>query len=166
MDYFDIHKYNKNRYLAEAGLASSKSQLLANLLENSITQIDESLNPRDLAVAVGIILKENYDKSISTQFMKDLHLELGINESLNEEIDVDATENDFQTKFNIGVDLWIYGDNGKLKIKSQDTIEYEEFKEMVKFVEELGYKVNLEQSSNWYYTDGDKMSYPTIKFSK
>ncbi len=166
MDYFDIHKYNKNRYLAEAGLASSKSQLLANLLENSITQIDESLNPRDLAVAVGIILKENYDKSTSTQFMKDLHLELDLSESLNEEINVNAVENDFQTKFNVGADLWMHGDNGKLKIKSQDTIEYEEFKEMVKFIEELGYKINLEQSSNWYYTDGDKMAYPTIKFSK
>ena len=56
--------------------------------------------------------------------------------------------------------------NGELRIKSQDDIDDEEFKEMVKFVEELGYKVNLPQSSNWYYTDGDKMSYPTIKFSK
>ncbi len=166
MSYFDIHKYNKNQYLAEAGLASSKAQSLANLIENSITQTDESLQPRDFAVAVGIILKENYDKSTSTQFIKDLHLELGINESLNEEINIDAAKNDFQTKFNVGADLRVYGDNGELRIKSQDDIDDEEFKEMVKFVEELGYKVNLPQSSNWYYTDGDKMSYPTIKFSK
>tara|TARA_R110001592_G_scaffold1148_5_gene6760 strand:- start:228 stop:470 length:243 start_codon:yes stop_codon:yes gene_type:complete len=78
MSHFDIHKYNKNQYLAEAGLASSKAQSLANLIENSITQTDESLQPRDFAVAVGIILKENYDQSTSTQFIKDLHLELGI----------------------------------------------------------------------------------------
>ena len=60
MSEFDIHKYKKNQYLAEAGLGSSPAQSLATSIDNAIGGVDESLSSRDFAIAVSIILKEKF----------------------------------------------------------------------------------------------------------
>ncbi len=88
MSDFNIHSWKKNQYLAEAGLGSSQAQTLANLINDAIAQVDESLSYRDFAVAVGIVLKEEYGSHNFNPFMKVLHAELGIEESLNENEDL------------------------------------------------------------------------------
>ena len=84
MSDFNIHSWKKNQYLAEAGLGSSQAQSLANLINDAIMQVDESLSYRDFAVAVAIILKEEYGTHNFGKFMDVLHAELGIEESINE----------------------------------------------------------------------------------
>ena len=83
MDNFNIHSWKKNQYLNEAGLGSSQAQTLANLINDAIMQVDESLSYRDFAVAVAIILKEEYGSHNFNPFMEILHSELGMNESVN-----------------------------------------------------------------------------------
>ena len=84
MDNFNISAWKKKQYLAEAGLGSSQAQSLANLINDAIMQVDESLSYRDFAIAVGIILKEQYGSHNFGKFMEVLHAELGIEESINE----------------------------------------------------------------------------------
>lgn len=84
MSDFNIHAWKKNQYLAEAGLGSSQAQSLANLIDDAIMQVDESLSYRDFAIAVGIVLKEEYGSHNFGKFMEVLHAELGMEESLNE----------------------------------------------------------------------------------
>jgi len=88
MSDFNIHVWKKNQYLAEAGLGSSQAQSLAKLIDNAIMQVDESLSYRDFAIAVGIILKEEYGSHNFKPFMDVLYAELGIEESLNENEDL------------------------------------------------------------------------------
>jgi len=84
MSDFNIHAWKKNQYLTEAGLSSSQAQSLAKLIDDSITQVDDSLSYRDFAIAVGIVLKNEYGSHNFGKFMEVLHAELGMEESLNE----------------------------------------------------------------------------------
>jgi len=93
MSDFNIHSWKKNQYLAEAGLGSSKAQSLAKLIDDAIMQVDESLSYRDFAVAIGIILKDEYGSHNFTPFMEVLHAELGMNESVNENEDLSPLDN-------------------------------------------------------------------------
>jgi len=92
MDNFDISSWKKNQYLNEAGLGSSQAQTLANLINDAIMQVDESLSYRDFAVAVAIILKEEYGTHNFGKFMEVLHAELGIEESVNENEDLSSLD--------------------------------------------------------------------------
>ena len=92
MSDFNIHAWKKNQYLAEAGLGSSQAQSLANLINDAIMQVDESLSYRDFAIAVGIVLKEEYGSYNFGKFMEVLHAELGIEESVNENEDLSSLD--------------------------------------------------------------------------
>ena len=84
MDNFDVNKWNKQRYMAEAGLVESKSEQAATAIDNAIASVDESLSFKDFALAVAKILKDEYGAHNFNPFMEVLHAELGMNESLNE----------------------------------------------------------------------------------
>jgi hypothetical protein len=98
---FDVAKWNKQRYLAEAGLLESTADLVATAINQAIDTVDESLSYQDFALAVAKILKEEYGSQNFDPFMEVLHAELGMNESLNEaetsdieKIDFEYTENE------------------------------------------------------------------------
>lgn len=78
---FDVTKWNKRRYLAEANLLESPQE---NLAKEIIQVIPENLGYKDFALAVAIILKDEYGSHNFDKFMEVLHAELGMNESLNE----------------------------------------------------------------------------------
>ena len=89
MSQFNTNKWFKNQYLKEAGLNESKADSVAKAMDDAIEAIDPSLSVRDFALAVGKILKgeagtEGYGSFNFGEFMKVLHAELGIEESLNE----------------------------------------------------------------------------------
>ena len=92
MSDFNIHAWKKNQYLTEAGLSSSQAQSLAKLIDDSIMQVDDSLSYRDFAIAVGIVLKNEYGSHNFEKFMEVLHAELGMNESLNENEDLSSLD--------------------------------------------------------------------------
>lgn len=89
MSQFNTNKWFKNQYLKEAGLNESKADSVAKAMDDAIETIDPSLSVRDFALAVGKILKgeagtEGYGSFNFAEFMKVLHAELGMEESLNE----------------------------------------------------------------------------------
>jgi hypothetical protein len=81
---FDVSKWNKQRYLAEAGLLESISDKTATVISNAIETVDKNLSYKDFALAVAKILKEEYGSQNFDPFMEILHAELGMKESLNE----------------------------------------------------------------------------------
>ena len=84
MSDFDTHKWLKKQYLTEAGLHESKAVEAAKAMDDAIASVDESLSYKDFALAVATILKDEYGSQNYNPFMKVLHAELGMEESLNE----------------------------------------------------------------------------------
>jgi hypothetical protein len=93
---FDVAKWNKQRYLAEAGLLESTADLVATAINQAIDTVDESLSYQDFALAIAKILKEEYGSRNFGPFMEVLHAELGMNESLNEAKISDIETIDFE----------------------------------------------------------------------
>ena len=90
MSNFDSNKWFKNQYLTEAGLTESVAGQAAKAIDAAIESVDESLSYKDFAIAVATILKDEYGSQNFGPFMEVLHAELGMNESLNEEIKYDT----------------------------------------------------------------------------
>ena len=183
MSDFNIHAWKKNQYLAEAGLGSSQAQSLANLIDDAIMQVDESLSYRDFAIAVAIILKEEYGSHNFEKFMEVLHAELGINEGLIKEFGEykdaqDELNKELSKEFSSArpyISLGMYAggrpDSDPLKDKGYGDITFringelsdQEWNKALKWVESKGWEVTDE--SNWYdYEPGERYWYPKIKF--
>jgi hypothetical protein len=77
---FNVHKWNKQRYLAEAGIYETATLDLAKEI-NKI--LPESLGYKEFAKAVAKVLKDEYGSQNFKSFMNVLHDELGM-EPLNE----------------------------------------------------------------------------------
>jgi len=95
---FDVAKWNKKRYLAEAGLLENEE---ADKLHDIIYKADPSYP--NLAKAIAKFLKgteEDLNSGFSSDqikdFMRILHAELGMNESLNEAETSDIETIDFE----------------------------------------------------------------------
>jgi len=161
MSDFNIHTWKKNQYLAEAGLGSSQAQSLAKLINDAIMQVDDTLSYRDFAIAVAIILKEEYGSHNFGKFMEVLHAELGIKESLNENFDNTLGE-EFEAEFGFRA----YAEGSRLEIMHRDDIDKDTFEKMIQWVESKGYKVDRDQSTEWFDWDDDRYWYPRIIFSK
>jgi hypothetical protein len=84
MNNFDVAKWNKQRYLAEANLLESTADQVATEINKAIDVVDKNLSYMDFALAVAKILKEEYGSQNFGAFMNVLNAELGMNETLNE----------------------------------------------------------------------------------
>ena len=84
MSQFDTNKWFKRQYLTKAGLYENKAAEAAKAMDDAIASVDESLSYKDFALAVATILKDEYGTQNFDPFMKVLHAELGMEESLNE----------------------------------------------------------------------------------
>jgi hypothetical protein len=85
---FNVHKWNKQRYLAEAGIYETATLDLAKEI-NKI--LPENLGYKEFAKAVAKVLKDEYGSQNFKSFMNVLHDELGI-EPLNEEAEESTLE--------------------------------------------------------------------------
>ena len=91
MSQFDVTKWNKQRYLAEANLLESKAQEAANAIDKVLDEVDPAgILPEDLGNAIAIIVKKGFQTEKQQVFMDALHKGLGIEESLNEEKSYDT----------------------------------------------------------------------------
>jgi hypothetical protein len=96
MNNFDVAKWNKQRYLAEANLLESKAQEAATAIDKILDEIDPSgILPEDLGEAIAIIVKKGYQAELQEKFMDALQAKLGM-KSLNE-----AEESEIES-----LDLW------------------------------------------------------------
>ena len=93
---FDVHKWNKQRYLAEAGLQESISQKAATAIDKILDKVDPpGITPEDLGKAIAIIVKNGYQAELQKRFMDVLHSELGM-KPLNEGETSDIETIDFE----------------------------------------------------------------------
>ena len=81
---FDVSKWNKQRYLAEAGI------ILESELAKALNQaIPDNTGYKEFAKAVATILRDEYGSQNFKSFIDVLHDELGM-EPLNEEVTYDT----------------------------------------------------------------------------
>jgi hypothetical protein len=83
---FDVSKWNKQRYLAEAG--EELQNPIARAINNALP---ENLGYKEFAKAVAKVLKDEYGSQNFKPFMNVLHDELGM-EPLNEEAEESTLE--------------------------------------------------------------------------
>ena len=162
MSKFDQSKWRKNQLLEEAGvLNENQVSQVFKAINDAISSIDDSLSYKVFAVAIAQILKEEYGTHNIKPFMKVLHDELGMNESLNEE------KGDFNDEFNSKFDVRASLSSDKIEVLERDDIDEDTFEEMIRFIEDKGYTVDRKQSDRFYDEDpGERSYYPRIKFSK
>ena len=158
---FDVAKWNKKRYLTEAGLLESTADQTATVISKAIETVDENLSYKDFALAVAKILKDEYGSQNFNSFMEVLHSELGIKESLNE--DKESLGKEFSDKFNVPAS----SDEDSITIRTKDIIEDPTAERMIDWIESKGYIVDRKQSSFDYdYEPGERDFWPRIRFNK
>lgn len=158
---FDIHKWNKQRYLAEAGLLESLSDKTATVISKAIETVDENLSYKDFALAVAKILKDEYGSQNFGPFMEVLHAELGMKESLSE--DKENLGKEFSDKFNVSAS----SDEDSITIHTKDIIEDPTAEKWIDWIESKGYIVDRKRSSFDYdYEPGERDFWPRIRFNK
>ena len=154
---FDVSRWNKQRYLAEAGLLESTSDKVATAINKAIETVDESLSYKDFALAVAKILKDEYGSQNFNPFMEVLHAELGIKESLSEgSYDVEGITPDNIDKVDISfvegstrlyaVYIYLKGGNGRNWDKKLSSSEFQKVLDM------LGIDFDF-KSDPYYYGD-------------
>ena len=158
---FDVSKWNKQRYLVEAGLLESVSDQTATVISKAIETVDENLSYKDFALAVAKILKDEYGSQNFNPFMEVLHSELGIKESLNE--DKESLGKEFSDKFNVPAS----SDEDSITIRTKDIIEDPTAERMIDWIESKGYIVDRKRSNFDYdYEPGERDFWPRIRFNK
>jgi hypothetical protein len=158
---FDVSKWNKQRYLVEAGLLESVSDQTATVISKAIETVDENLSYKDFALAVAKILKDEYGSQNFDPFMDVLHSELGMKESLNE--DKESLGKEFSDKFDVPAS----SDEDSITIRTKDIIEDPTAEKMIDWIESKGYIVDRKRSSFDYdYEPGERDFWPRIRFNK
>jgi hypothetical protein len=99
------------QHLSENEVAKGINQALIN--------VDDSLSYKDFAIGVAAVLKDEYGSHNFTPFMKVLHAELGIDESLNENEDLSSLD-DFLEYFKSYDAYSQYIDDGGQYKRAQD----------------------------------------------
>ena len=147
---FDVHKWNKQRYLAEANIHENLAQEINKILP-------ESLGYKEFAKAVATILKDEYGSHNFGPFMEVLHAELGMKESLSEGFyDVEGITPDNIDKVDISfvegstrlyaVYIYLKGGNGRNWDKKLSSSEFQKVLDM------LGIDFDF-KSDPYYYGD-------------
>ena len=158
---FDVSKWNKQRYLVEAGLLESVSDQTATVISKAIETVDENLSYKDFALAVAKILKDEYGSQNFDPFMEVLHAELGMQESLNE--DKESLGKEFSDKFDVPAS----SDEDSITIRTKAIIEDPTAEKMIDWIESKGYIVDRKRSSFDYdYEPGERDFWPRIRFNK
>ena len=151
---FNVHKWNKQRYLAEANIHESLAQEINKILP-------ESLGYKEFAKAVAEILKDEYGSHNFGPFMEVLHAELGMKESLSE--DKESLGKEFSGKFDVPAS----SDEDSITIRTKDIIGDDTAERMIDWIESKGYIVDRKRSSFDYdYEPGERDFWPRIRFNK
>ena len=158
---FDVAKWNKKRYLTEAGLLESTADQTATVISKAIETVDKNLSYKDFALAVAKILKDEYGSQNFNPFMDILHAELGIKESLSE--DKENLGKEFSEEFKVLAN----SDEDSITIRTKDIIEDPTAERMIDWIESKGYIVDRKRSNFDYdYEPGERDFWPRIRFNK
>ena len=158
---FDVAKWNKKRYLTEAGLLESTADQTATVISKAIETVDKNLSYKDFALAVAKILKDEYGSQNFNPFMDVLRTELGIKEPLSE--DKENLGKEFSEEFKVLAN----SDEDSITIRTKDIIEDPTAERMIDWIESKGYIVDRKRSNFDYdYEPGERDFWPRIRFNK
>ena len=130
---------------------SAKSDKLAPLMVKAIEKIDSSMSYTDFAIAVATVIKDEYGDHNIAPFMKELHSQLGLKESVNEEdldemAKTDVHYKEIMAMYNSGsfskkkvASVLCKNPNAKLK-EIEEVLGDAGYEEMIEFIDELGIK--------------------------
>ena len=157
---FNLHRYFKNQYLQENDDPKIGAELEAGLDGTGVAEaqgdlysalsaaIPENTSYKDFAQAVAKMLIEDYGSHNFGKFMEVLHAELGMNESLNEEIQYDTYKVHVVTSdpYEGGPDEWF-----DEKVKVDASLTGDDIKASIKdTIYDMGYrnlyKMNYEKA--------------------
>jgi hypothetical protein len=88
-----------------------------------------------------------------------------INESYTE-YEEEQLGKDFSDEFGYRAYSNTYSTSGRISIQTRSDIDPETFSKMIQWVEDQGYKVDMDQSYPDFDYDDDRYWYPRIQFSK
>jgi hypothetical protein len=138
------------QHLSENEVAKGINQALIN--------VDDSLSYKDFAIGVAAVLKDEYGSHNFTPFMKVLHAELGMDESLNENEDDDLAR-EIDNRFGGNP----YVRNGNITFRMKGEFPDSEWDKIVNLVKSKGFEVT--SNSNYYDIEpGEREWFPRIDF--
>jgi hypothetical protein len=152
---FDVAKWNKKRYLAEAGIVGDKSAY-----DQYLDIVIDYLREANGADAADYLERM---RNFITNTMSKVQEGQTVHEG---NYDMEESEGNLGDMFAKEFGTRAYSDKDSLTIRASEDLSDETFEKMIKFVEDKGYKVDRAKSTNWYDDDGEKKVFPKIVFSK
>ena len=152
---FDVAKWNKKRYLAEAGIVGDKSAY-DQYLDIVIDYLREAngADAADYLERMRNFITNTMSKVQEGQTVHEGNYDMGE----SEENLGDMFAKEFKVK--------VYSSGDSISFTSSEDISDKTFEKMIKFVTDKGYTVDRAKSTNYYDDDGEKKVRPQIKFSK
>ena len=127
-------------------------------INQALIDVDESLSYKDFAIGVAAVLKDEYGSHNFNPFMKILHAELGMDESLNENED-DTLAKEIDRLF--GGDPYVR--DGEITFRMKGEFPDSEWNEILNLVKSKGFEVT--RDSNYYDIEpGEREWFPRIDF--
>ena len=127
-------------------------------INQALIDVDESLSYKDFAIGVAAVLKDEYGSHNFNPFMKVLHAELGMDESLNENED-DTLAKEIDRLF--GGDPYVR--DGEITFRMKGEFPDSEWNEILNLVKSKGFEVT--RDSNYYDIEpGEREWFPRIDF--
>ena len=127
-------------------------------INQALIDVDESLSYKDFAIGVAAVLKDEYGSHNFGPFMKVLHAELGMDESLNENEDNDLAR-EINSRF--GGDPYVR--DGEITFRMKGEFPDSEWNEILNLVKSKGFEVT--RDSNYYDIEpGEREWFPRIDF--
>ena len=133
-------------------------------INQALIDVDESLSYKDFAIGVAAVLKDEYGSHNFNPFMKILHAELGMDESLNENED-DTLAKEIDRLF--GGDPYVdmrSGKYGTITFRMRGEFPDNEWAKVLNFVKSKGFEITDE--SNYYdFEPNEREWFPKINFT-
>jgi hypothetical protein len=127
-------------------------------INQALIDVDESLSYKDFAIGVAAVLKDEYGSHNFNPFMKVLHAELGMDESLNENED-DTLAKEIDRLF--GGDPYVR--DGEITFRMKGEFPDSEWNEILNLVKSKGFEIT--RDSNYYDIEpGEREWFPRIDF--
>jgi len=151
---FDVAKWNKKRYLTEAGI--TEADIVG----------DRSIYDQCLDIVIDYLREANGDDAAAYLERMRSFITNTMVAKVQEGQTVHEGKEDLEIAFTKEFGPRSYSDGNSITVRASEDLSDETFEKMIKFVEDKGYKVDRAKSTNWYDDDGEKKVFPKIVFSK
>ena len=158
---FDVAKWNKKRYLTEAGI--TEADIVG----------DRSIYDQCLDIVIDYLREANGDDAAAylermrSFITNTMVAKVQEGQTVHEgNYNMEESEGNLGDMFAKEFKVKVYSSGDSISFTSSEDISDKTFEKMIKFVKDKGYTVDRAKSTNYYDDDGEKKIRPQIKFSK